>query len=302
MNVKWGSFLVMGAAFLWASDGLFRYPVIASGVRADLVVFYEHVFLLVVTTVFYVGKLGKSRKISFSLPPPSHCLFFFLLGGVGAGLATFCYTNAFSLINPSVVILLQKLQHFVAIPLAYLVLKEPLSKGFLLWAFVCVGGALLISYSDLSVAFSLEKVGTQPLRGYLYTFLAVFGWGACTVWGKKLILLGYDTGEIMWGRYVIAVFTLLPLILLSGHLSVPPEALGKIALMAFLSGLLALILYYEGLKFIPARLCTLLELTYPVWAVMVNWVFLGLTISSLQILGSLILLAGVSMVQRKIES
>ena len=73
----------------------------------------------------------------------------------------------------------------------------------------------------------------------------------------------------------------------------------KIALMVLVSGLLAMYLYYQGLRRIPARFCTLAEMFFPLMAVIVNWIFLDKSLSMVQISGGLILIAGSLVIQVK---
>ena len=293
-----GLALVLIAALLWACDGPFRYPLLTGGeLAAETIVFYEHLLLALALAPSFVAQ--GIRGGEWKWPPLSHLGCFFAIGVGGGALATVCYTRAFTLINPSLVILLQKLQPLVAILLAKWLLKESLSPRFMLWGLLCLLGASLISYRDLSgVGESLNQ--QWPLEGYLYALVAVVGWGAATVFGKKLTLVGYNTQQIMLGRYMMAIVVLIPAMAASGHtLSISTGDLLQVALMAAISGLLAIFFYYRGLRLISARVCTLAELSYPLWAVLINWRFLDLSIHPLQMLGGGILLLGAARVQWK---
>ena len=72
-----------------------------------------------------------------------------------------------------------------------------------------------------------------------------------------------------------------------------------ISLMVFVSGLLAMYLYYNGLKKMSARACSLTELFFPFFAVIVNWIYLDATLSVYQIAGGLILILGSVVIQMK---
>ncbi len=65
--------------------------------------------------------------------------------------------------------------------------------------------------------------------------------------------------------------------------------------MALLPGLLALFIYYKGLQVTRATVACWLELSYPLMAVLINWIFLGSTLNLLQIAGGFLLIASVSM-------
>ena len=124
-----GIFLIIASCFIWAIDTLFRYPLLKTGISATHIVFFEHLFLLLIFfPTFYRAPL------KFFKARPSHYLSFLVIGVFGSALATLAFTSAFMLINPSVVILLQKLQPLVAIVMAHLVVGERFNRQFFLWA------------------------------------------------------------------------------------------------------------------------------------------------------------------------
>ncbi|MDB4837414.1 DMT family transporter, partial [Marinomonas sp.] len=59
-----------------------------------------------------------------------------------------------------------------------------------------------------------------------------------------------------------------------------------------LSGLMGMWFYYQGLKRIPAQMATLAELSFPVFAASINWIFLDLDLTLYQIIGGLMLILG----------
>ena len=54
-------------------------------------------------------------------------------------------------------------------------------------------------------------------------------------------------------------------------------------------GLLGLLLYYRGLSGTRASYATLAELAFPATAVVLNWAFLGVGVSTNQVLGFILL-------------
>lgn len=296
-----GVFLVIAACFVWALDTLIRYPLLFSGVGAKTIVLVEHGILAV---LFIPVMIQMYPKLRYAKVP--HLFYFSIVGILGSAVATLAFTNAFTMINPSLVILLQKLQPIVAIVLARFVLGEKTSPQFLFWAVICLVGGFLVSYKDLFPGlFSLDTdelfAKRKFLIGYGLTLVAVVGWGSSTVFGKKLATQGYKPQEIMAGRYFFAFAFLLATLLASFDVSFehPRIVWGKIGLMVLLSGVLAMALYYQGLKTIPAKLCTLAEMFFPFFAVLVNWVFLEQALSAWQIVGGILLLLGSSVIQWK---
>jgi drug/metabolite transporter (DMT)-like permease len=68
--------------------------------------------------------------------------------------------------------------------------------------------------------------------------------------------------------------------------------------MALLPGLVALVLYYKGLRNITASLASIGELAFPLTAVVTNWFFLDAHLALSQFLGAALLVASVTAVTR----
>lgn len=296
-----GLLYILIACTLWAVDTLIRYPLIYGGVSAEKIVLSEHILLFLI----FIPILIKSYKV-FWEAKFSHIFAFFVIGGLGSAVATLAFTKAFGLINPSLVILLQKLQPLVAIFWAHTLLKEPIQKSFILWAALCLVGGLMISYPDMSpglqsIHWDASLWQSKKLLGYGLALLAVVSWGSATVFGKKLVQSGFREQEVMGGRFTFGLLVLLPF-LFTGRveLSLSEIDLWKnIALMVILSGWLGMYFYYKGLLLMPARLCAIAEMFFPLCAVCINWWFLGQTLTSLQIFGGALLLIGSTVIQFK---
>lgn len=296
-----GIVLIISACGLWALDTLIRYPLINSGVNAVEIVFYEHLLLSVIFSVVFF----KSVKNIFQFNK-SHLIYFFMVGSVGSALSTLAFTKAFAYLNPSLVILLQKFQPFFAVGLAGFILKEKISKYFVFWGLVSLAGALLISGEDLlklmdsSKSISELYMHEKALEGYLLVLFSVVGWASATVFGKKLTSLGYSEEQIMSGRFLMGLLALIPFmnfesVKIASNLNI----YGQITLMVVISGLLAMYLYYRGLRRVSARAGSLAEMFFPFMAVIVNWLFLGSTLTPIQILGGVLLIISSIIIQTK---
>ena len=69
----------------------------------------------------------------------------------------------------------------------------------------------------------------------------------------------------------------------------------KILLLIVIStGTVALFIYYYGLENIPASHTTLFELFWPLSAVLIDWIIIGNSLSTLQLSGAVILLASMT--------
>lgn len=298
-----GFIFVITACALWAVDTLIRYPLLQSdGLNALTIVFYEHLLLSVILFVISFKSLKNFKRFN-----KSHIIYFFLVGGVGSALSTLAFTNAFRFLNPSLVILLQKFQPVFAILLARSFLKEKIKPIFIFWAIICLIGGVLVSYEDIMSLRSTPKGVSELLfhpgafQGYILVLFSVLGWGAATVFGKKLVNLGYSDEQILSGRFQFGLFCLIPFVILNNEpiFNDNLEVYSKIALMVLISGLLAMYLYYQGLRKLSARACSLTEMFFPLMAVIVNWIFLDAILTPVQIVGGAILVTGSVIIQLK---
>lgn len=296
-----GMFFIFAACSLWAVDTLIRYPLLNSGVSATQIVLIEHLFLCLALLLWH----AKSLKTSWQTIR-RHAGAFLLIGGLGSALGTLAFTQAFSHINPTLVILLQKLQPLVAISAAALLLGERWRPAFPALVLLAIAGSLLMILPDVMTlggegALKGYSGSKDTLLGYGLTLIAVLGWGLSTVFGRRLCNEGVHADELMLGRFLAGAAVLIPLALIqsSSFAAIDSGILSKIAAMAVLAGLLGMALYYRGLQRLPAHIATLCELFFPVAAVAVNWWWLDQPIALHHAVGAIALTTAAVIAQRK---
>lgn len=296
-----GTFLVILSCLFWGMDTLIRYPLVERGINPITIVFYEHCLL---TLFFSLGLIPAIKRIGeLKL---ADAFSFLVIGGFGSAVATVAFTESFQYLNPSLVILLQKLQPVVAIILSAIILKEQIQKQFLIWAGICLIGGLMISSPDIIRFYHLIQgdyktvISDGALHGYALVGVSILGWGATTVFGKRLSMVGFDTRSIMAGRFLIGLLVLIPFVKWNTNLMLPmPEDYLRILIMVLISGALAMWLYYQGLKRLSARTTAIAEMFFPFFAIVANWLFLGKQLNDWQLIGGGILLIGSLIIQVK---
>jgi drug/metabolite transporter (DMT)-like permease len=82
----------------------------------------------------------------------------------------------------------------------------------------------------------------------------------------------------------------------------PATTIFYIAVLAGASGWIPLVLYFEGLKLTRASTAGYFEMLQTLVAVIITWGWFHIPLSSLQILGGLVLIFAVAMVQRAQEA
>ena len=288
-----GTLFILFATFFWALDTLIRYPLLEAGLSPIQIVLTEHLILVVCVSAWLALRRepiwGFVRKDWPAL---------FVIGGLGSAIGTLAFTEAFSYMNPTLVILLQKLQPIVAISLAAIVLKEKIPTQFMLCLALAFVGSFLLVCEDVADLFNgqgwhySQELGRR-VAGYGLALIAVVSWGASTVFGKKLALQGYSSGQIMNGRFIVGLVVLLPFFAIQTpfEMSLTTSLFMKVLLMVFVSGVLGMVLYYQGLARIQSKQSAMAEMAFPIMAGLINWVVLGFTLSLFQITGGVLLIA-----------
>jgi drug/metabolite transporter (DMT)-like permease len=284
--------LVALAAMLWGTDALWRTELLKA-LSAPALVFWEHVLLVVATGWL----LWRDRRPLAALGAVDWVAV--LLVGMGASaLATVLFSQAFRLASPTTVLLLQKTQPLVAISLAAVLLREPLPGRFWLLLPVALLGAYLISFGDTGPLASLATAGAPPL-GAVMSLGAAALWGAGTVLGRRLLAhVSFPTLTAL--RFAVALPALAVAAILSGW-SVPgPAQLPPLAAVALVAGLIALLLYYRGLRETPAAVATLCELSFPVTAILLNTVVLQAPVTLNQVGGVALLWGALALMRHRL--
>lgn len=283
--------LIVLAAMLWGTDGLWRVGLLDS-MPSPAIVLWEHVILVLVTG----WVIWRDRHVIARLTGSERALV--LAIGIGASaVATILFTQAFRHANPTTVILLQKTQPLIAITLAALWLREPLPSRF--WPLLpfALIGTYLISFGDTGPLASIATVGSTPLGAAMALGAAAL-WGAGTALGRRLLArVPFVTLVAM--RFAAAL-PALALISGVGGFAVPTLAdIPILLVLALVAGLAGMLLYYRGLRETPAAVATLCELSFPVTAIIVNFIFLGATITPNQALGIVVLWSSIALMRHR---
>jgi drug/metabolite transporter (DMT)-like permease len=288
---------VIFAAFLWSFDGFIRQNLFA--LPSFLIVSLEHVigailFLpLLIRGWKEVSLLGQRGWISV--------LWISIFGGV---LGTFFYTKALSYVNYidlSVVVLLQKLQPIFAIALAGVILKEKITKRFILLAFAAIVGGYLVTFGSSSI----NDWDDKTIIAALLALLAAFSWGSSTVLGKHALNRLSFTTVTSLRLAITASVTAFVLLSTGQYAAINNMTLshwGFIVLIVLSTGSLALFFYYYGLNKLPASHATLYELFWPLSAVGLDWFIRGSILSLPQWVGAILLLGAIIILTREINN
>lgn len=299
----WGPILIFLAAMLWATDAPFRFH-LTRGLDARFIVLAEHAVNVLLILPFIFRGWSEIKQLNWKQWAA------ILVIGIGASaVASILFTKAFSFVNPSVAIVLQKLQPLLAISLAALCLREQLTKRFWRWAVLALIGAYVISFPDLRPELYVGEQWNPNTVGVLLSLGAAVLWGLGTVLGRYVLRpttdselptineQGVSFQTLTALRFLIAFLFLIALNLRSGIWETVGALTGKdiafIVIVAVASGFTSLMIYYRGLQHTKASIATLAELGFPFLAVIVNAAALGLFLKPMQIVGMVILVVAV---------
>lgn len=284
-----GPLLILFAAFLWSLDGLLRRTLFA--VDASVVVFWEHLLGFLILSPFFIRTLAEFRSLSRRTWLAIGWVS--LLSGV---LGTFLYTKALGqvqFIQFSVVVLLQQLQPLFEISLAALVLKEVISRSFLIWAGLALVGAYLVSFPDLRVSYSQDRA---TIIAALLAVGAAFSWGSSTVFSKYGLnqLSHLAMTGIRFALTTVLAFFLVFLVGQPSQLgSLQPSQWFRLLTITLSTGMVALVIYYRGLRRTSVRVTAICELFWPFSAVAIDRFYFQRSLTLTQWLGALLLLSSI---------
>jgi len=253
-----GVVLVSVAAAMWGLDGLIRRP-LSSSTSAYTIVFGEHVVLVALTLPLLIPALRALWRAG-----PAYVAAGIAVGAWASAIATILFTKALFHGDFITVVVLQKAQPLIAVVGAWLVLGEQPRPGFAWFLLPALAGLWLIA---LPHPLDPHAHGLIPIAE---TLSAAALWGMGTVFGRflgrRLAFEQVTTVRFAFG--LVASACALPIVGASAFSSAHDSL--WIALLALVTGLLALGLYYYGLRRTPALLAALGELAFPVTATLVG--------------------------------
>jgi DME family drug/metabolite transporter len=253
-----GIVLISIAATLWGLDGLIRKP-LSHTTTPTTIVFGEHVVLVALTLPLLVPALLALWRAG-----PRYILAGILIGAGASAIATILFTQALFHGDFITVVVLQKAQPLVAVAGAWLVLGEQPRPRFAWFLLPALAGIWLIA---LKHPLAPHAQGLTPIAE---TLGAAGLWGLGTVFGRylgrRLAFEHVTTVRFAFG--LVASACALPILGAAAFANAHDSL--WIAVLALVTGLLALGLYYYGLRRTPAMLAALGELAFPVTATLIG--------------------------------
>ena len=268
------TFLVAVAASLWGLDAWIRAP-LAQSTAVATIVFGEHVLLVLLRLPFLGAALLAVVRLGWR-----HVLAAVVIGAGSSALATILFTQAFvdghDFVTP---VVLQKVQPIIAVVCAGAILGERPRRSFAFFFVPAIVGTWLMGVKH---PFHPTVHGLRP---------TLYALGAAALWALGTVLGRYLTREMRFEHVATLRFTFglagsaVALLVLGAPAFASVHDSFWIAVLAVVTGFLALGLYYYGLLRTPAIAATLAELAFPVSATLVLYFKFGQAPTHLQWVG-----------------
>lgn len=300
-RVHYGPWLVGLGAALWGTESAWRIP-LNELFDAKVIVFWEHVFILLMFLPILIPNLGQLRKIDIRT-----WSFLAFSGFAGSAVGTIFFTLALKYGNPTVVNVILNIQPVISTLGAVLVFGDRLAPRFFLFASIAIlaGIFLSVEYPAL-IGGSFEQAGLTT--GSLYALICAFFWAGSTVAGRGVMLhMPLRLASSM--RIVIGLACMTFILVGYDKLNAaalwpiaaqqhPGQAVGALILLASISGGIPLLIYFEGLRRTRASTAGYFEMMQTLAAVCITWGFFHAALRPHQIVAAIILIVAVALVQR----
>ena len=265
---------------LWAAGYLFRKTALY-GISPLLLTFFTATIVAITFQCIFRYRLRDILR-AFT----AHPWLYFGLATTGVGIGTTCMFFALDHLDLGITVVLEKLQPVFTVLFASLYLGERISPRKLPWMGAALAASYFVSMKD---PFDLTFAATS-LVGVGAVVLAALSWGVSSVIGKQLTSVEPDARMVTLLRFALGSFIMLPFFLfrdaLGLRLQLDAYVITVTALCAILSTGLGYLLFYRGLRGVSATLSGFLELVTPVVGVLLGVVFLGESLTVLQLLAA----------------
>jgi DME family drug/metabolite transporter len=268
-----GVALVAIAAALWGLDALIRRP-LAQSTATGTIVFGEHVVLVASVLPFLVPTFRALRRL-----PARAWLAAIILGAGSSAVATILFTQAFIDSDGVTPLVLQKVQPVIAVVAARALLGERIHPRFAWLLVPALVGTWLMTFPHPT------HIDVHGARSSFYALGAAALWALGTVLGRYLSRdLSFE--QVATTRFVFGLAGAAVALAVLGEAawSSAHDSLW-IAVLALVTGTVALALYYFGLARTPASTATIAELAFPVTAGIVGYLAFGTVLQFWQWVG-----------------
>ncbi len=306
-RAAYGPWLVGLGAGLWGTESAWRIP-LNELFDARVIVFWEHVFILITFLPILIPRLHEVPKIRART-----WAFLLFSGFAGSAVGTIFFTLSLKYGNPTVVNVILNIQPVISTIGAFLLFGDRLARQFFFYAAVAIVAGVFVSVTNPSmIGVSFEQAGLNLGTGY--ALICALFWGLSTVAGRG-VMMGMSLRLASSMRIVVGLACMTLILLAHGKLdgaALWPAAAqahtGKAIVLLFclasISGGIPLLIYFQGLRLTRASTAGYFEMMQTLAAVCITWGVFHASLHVHQVAAAIILIAAVAMVhqvQQEIE-
>ena len=297
----YGPWLVGLGAALWGTESAWRIP-LNELFDAEVIVFWEHVLILLMFLPILIPNLGELRRIYARTWG-----YLIFSGFAGSAVGTVFFTLALKNGNPTVVNVILNIQPLISTFGAFLLFGDRLAPRFFIYAAIAIFAGVFLSVErpDL-IGASFQQAGLTLGTGY--ALICAFFWAGSTVAGRG-VMMGMSLRLAASMRIVVGLFCVTLILLAYGKLHGPAlwpvaaqahatKAILLLLLLASISGGIPLLIYFRGLRLTHASTAGYFEMMQTLAAVCITWGFFHAALRPHQLIAGVVLMAAVAMVQR----
>jgi len=287
MNVKHiGVLAVLFASIMWAIEPVFAKLAYEQNPDFIQISLIRAIFVTLTAMAYIV--LTKNFKLRIKKEQFSLLIYIAIVGTLFADLIYFFALTQISVINA---VLIGHMQPIFIILIGFLILKgDKLTKFDFMGILFMILSGLLVTTKTIE-NFTMLKLGTF---GDLLVLAATIAWATTAIVVKKY-LINMNSGVITFYRFLFASIFLF---IYQGLTSIINITNIYQVLVGLVVGI-GTILYYEGLKRIKAAQVSGLELSAPFFAAIFGFLILQEALTSIQIIGILLLFIGIFYLSKK---
>ena len=298
---SYGPWLVGLGAALWGTESAWRIP-LNDLFDADVIVFWEHILILLMFLPILLSQLGELRKID------KRSLGYLVFSGfAGSAVGTIFFTLALKNGNPTVVNVILNIQPVISTLGAFLLFGDRLTPRFFVYAGIAIAAGIFLSVEHPTmIGVSFAEAGLN--LGTAYALICALFWGLSTVAGRG-VMVGMPLRLAASLRIVVGLVCMTCILFAYGKLhsaslwpsaaqAHPGTAIIAMLLLASISGGIPLLIYFEGLRLTRASTAGYFEMMQTLAAVCITWGFFHAALRPHQIVAAIVLIAAVAMVQK----
>jgi drug/metabolite transporter (DMT)-like permease len=306
-STHYGPWLVGLGAALWGTESAWRIP-LNELFDAKVIVFWEHVFILIMFLPILIPRLHEIPKVNASTW--GYLLF---SGFAGSAVGTIFFTLGLKYGNPTVVNVVLNIQPVISTIGAFFLFGDRLAHRFFFYAAMAVVAGIFVSVTHPTmIGVSFQRAGVNLGSGY--ALICALFWGFATVAGRG-VMTGMSLRLASSMRIVVGLACMTVVLLAYGQLhgaalwpataqAHPGKALILLLLLASISGGIPLLIYFQGLHLTRASTAGYFEMMQTLAAVCVTWGIFHAPLHVHQVIAACVLIAAVAMVhyvQQQIE-